>query len=397
MMSSVGVRPARAKLRRVARKVLISAGEASGDLYASSLVEALHRRHPDLEFLGCTGPRMRSAGVRTIVDSASIAVVGLVEVVTHIPRIYGEYRKMIQAAAGERPDLAILTDSPDFHLRLARRFKRLGIPVVYLVAPQVWAWRSNRLQAIRRNIDRLLCIFPFEPEFFAHHGIEAKYIGHPLTRLLQPSARKNELRARYGVANDTKLVALLPGSRRGEIARHLPVLIDAVRRIREARPGMQLQFVLGIPPGLNFRERISEPAIKLSEGQTWDVLACADLALAASGTVTIEAALLGTPMITFYRVNGLSWLMGKLLVRVPFYSMVNLVAGRRIVPELMQSEMTAERLARETLSLLENESALDRMRQELALVAQKLGGPQDPMEVAASIVEQHFKEEMVHA
>lgn len=340
---------------------------------------------------------MRQAGVQTAVDAASLAVVGLVEVVKDIPRIYGEYRKMIRAAALERPDVAILTDSPDFHLRLARRLRHLGIPVVYLVAPQVWAWRSNRLHAIRRNVDRLLCIFPFEPAFFTKHGIEAQYIGHPLTRLVTASAKREELRRRYGLSDRAQVVALLPGSRQGEIGRHLPILVDAVNAIRRARPEQPLDFILAIPPGLNFRERISEPSIQLKEGQTWDVLACADLALAASGTVTIEAALLGTPMITFYRVNGLSWVMGKFLVRVPFYSMVNLVAGRRIVPEIMQSEMTARRLAAETLALLDNAAALDQMRRDLASVAQQLSGPQDPMDVAASVVEQHLEGEMVHA
>jgi lipid-A-disaccharide synthase len=390
----------------VAQKVLISAGEASGDLYASALVEALHRRHPNLEFFGCAGPRMQRAGVRTIVDAASIAVVGLVEVVTHIPRIYREYQKLVQAAAEERPDIAILTDSPDFHLRLARRLKALGIPVIYLVAPQVWAWRKGRLPAMRRTIHQLLCIFPFEPEFFVSHGINAHYIGHPLTRLVKPSAARDELRRRYGVPDGTPLVALLPGSRKGEIERHLPILIESVRQItarfshHPPPTTHHPRFILAVPPGThlgpNFRERISEQSIQVLEGQTWDVLACAELALAASGTVTIEATLLGTPMVTFYRVNKLSWLMGKHLVKVPFYSMVNLVAGRRIVPELIQSDLTATRLAEEALALLGDPSARDRMRGELALVAQKLAGTQDPLEVAASIVEKHLKEELVH-
>ena len=385
----------------MAQKVLISAGEASGDLYAAGLVEALRRRNPGLQFFGCAGQRMQRAGVRAVVDAASIAVVGLVEVVTHIPRIYREYRKLVRAAEQERPDIAILTDSPDFHLRLARRLKSLHIPVIYLVAPQVWAWRKGRLPAMRRTIDQLLCIFPFEPDFFAPHGIDARYIGHPLTRLVKPSASREELRRRYGIPDATPVVALLPGSRKGEIERHLPVLIDAVRKIRQTSQRLAPRFILAVPAGTslgsNFRERISEASIQVLEGQTWDVLACAELALAASGTVTIEATLLGTPMVAFYRVNKLSWLMGKHLVKVPFYSMVNLVAGRRIVPELIQNDMTAERLAGEALSLLEDESARDAMRGELRLVAQKLAGPQDPLDVAASLVEKHLKEEMVHA
>ena len=387
-------------------KVLISAGEASGDLYAAGLVEALLRRRPDLEFFGCAGPRMQKAGVRPVVDAHSLAVVGLVEVLTHIPRIYGEYRKLLDAARAERPEAAILTDSPDFNLRVARQLKKLGIPVFYLVAPQVWAWRKGRLPLMRRTIDRLLCIFPFEPEFFARHGIDAAYIGHPLTRLVQPSASRAELRRRFDIPEGTPLVALLPGSRIGEAVRHLPLLLDTVDRLRAAAKTMP-RFILAVPPGTvplgsNFRERISAASIQLLEGKTWDVLVCADVALAASGTVTIEACLLGTPMVTFYRVNNLSWWMGKALVRVPFYSMVNLVAQRRIVPELIQDQMTAEGLAREALVLLENDDKREGMRRNLAEVAGRLAGPEDPMEVAASLVEKHLsekhlaKEEMAH-
>jgi len=348
---------------------------------------------------------MQRAGVRPVVDAHSLAVVGLVEVVTHIPRIYGEYRKLLNAARAERPAVAILTDSPDFHLRVARRLKKLGIPVFYLVAPQVWAWRKGRLPLMRRTIERLLCIFPFEPEFFARHGIQATYIGHPLTRLVQPSASRAELRQRFDIPGGTPLVILLPGSRPGEAARHLPVLLDAVESLR-ASAKKKPRFILAVPPGTvptgsSFRERISSASIQLLEGKTWDALVCADVALAASGTVTIEACLLGTPMVTFYRVNNLSWWMGKALVRVPFYSMVNLVAERRIVPELMQDQMTAENLAREALALLENDDRREGMRRDLAEVARKLWGSEDPMEVAASLVEKrlaekHFaKEEMV--
>jgi lipid-A-disaccharide synthase len=389
----------------VAPKVLISAGEASGDLYAAGLVDALRRRRPDVEFFGCAGPRMQKAGVRPVVDAHSLAVVGLVEVLAHIPRIYGEFRKLLKAARTERPQLAILTDSPDFNLRVARRLKKLGIPVFYLVAPQVWAWRKGRLPIMRRTIDRLLCIFPFEPEFFTRHGIDAVYIGHPLTRLVQPSASRAELRRRFGIADGTPLVALLPGSRTGEAERHLPILLETVERIRSVTKSHP-RFILAVPPGTisigsKFRERILSASIQLLEGKTWDVLVCADVALAASGTVTIEACLLGSPMVTFYRVNKLSWWMGKALVRVPFYSMVNLVAGRKIVPELIQRQMTAENLAREAMPLLESEAAREDMRRDLAEVAERLSGQDDPLEAAAALIEnrlaeKQFKEEVAH-
>jgi len=369
----------------VAFKILISAGEASGDLYAASLAAELLRRHPDLELFGCTGPLMRAAGVGTVVDAASLAVVGLIEVVEHIPRVWREYRKLLKAARAERPALAILTDSPDFHLRLARQFKRMGIPVVYLVAPQVWAWRKGRLPAMRRTIDRLLCIFPFEERFFREHGVAATYIGHPLSRLVRPSVDKKEFFRKHGLAEDRPLVALLPGSRQAEAARHMPELMDAAARIAARMP---VNLVLGRAGLSDFRERNPGGAIQVIEGETWDLLAHATLALAASGTVTIEAALLGTPMVTFYKVTALSWFAGKFLVDVPFYSMVNLIAGRAVIPELMQNEMTGERLAAEALRLLNSPVEGDEMRRQLGEVGRELAGPEDPMERAAGIVDE---------
>lgn len=369
------------------RKILVSAGEASGDRYAAGLVERLRERLPEAEFFGCAGPQMRAAGVRAVVDASELAVVGLVEVVTHIPRIYGLYRRLWRAARQERPELAILTDSPDFHLPLARRLKRLGVPVVYLVAPQVWAWRRGRLRTLRRTVERLLCIFPFEEAFFRRHGVRAHYIGHPLAGCVRASGTREELLGRCGLDAAKPLVALLPGSRRGEARRHLPALLEAAARIQERVPA---GFVLALPGGgfaglEDFREPMARASIQLVEGATWEVLAHADLALAASGTVTIEAALLGTPMVTFYRVSGLSWWLGKCLVRVPFYSMVNLVAGRAIVPELMQNEFYGERLAAEAVRVLEDGPGRERMRAELKAVAEALSGGEDPFRLAAEI------------
>jgi lipid-A-disaccharide synthase len=334
---------------------------------------------------------MRAAGVRPVVDAASLSVVGLAEVVRHIPRIHGEYRKMIATARAERPDLAILTDSPDFHLRLAPHLKDLGIPLVYLVAPQVWAWRKGRIAQIRRNIDRLLCIFPFEESFFRERGVSAEYIGHPLARLAVPAVAKEEFFSDHRLNRECPLITLLPGSRRGEAFRHIPLLGEAVRRLR-VQPG--LQFVLALPAGFwedgvaALKRQLGDLPILVVQGKTWDAIAHADLVLAASGTVTIETALLGTPMVTFYRVSPLTWFMGRRLVDVPFFSMVNLVAGRAVVPELIQHQMTGERLAKEATRLLEDPAARSRMRQELLLLAGKLAGPSDPLTRAAEIAEQ---------
>lgn len=372
-------------------KILISAGEASGDLYAAHLVTAIRRRISETDFFGCTGPRMRDAGVRTVVDANSLSVVGIVEVLRHLPRIYGEFRKLLRAVEHERPGLAILTDSPSFHMRVARKLRGLGIPIVYLVAPQVWAWKRYRVRALRRDVDRLLCIFPFEQEFFREHRVRAEYIGHPLSRLVRPARSREEFFRKHRMPLDRPTVVLLPGSRAIEAARHLPTLVEASVILNRQRA---VNFVLAAPDGAasgpaggNFREPISGSPIQLIEGETWDAIAHADLALAASGTVTVEAALLGTPMVTFYRVARLTWWIGRILVKVPSYSMVNLVAGRRIVPELMQDEMTGEALAREARRLLEAPEARTRMRRELAEVRNKLLGDGDPLEKAAGVVQ----------
>ena len=293
-------------------------------------------------------------------DAASLAVVGLVEVVAHIPRIYGEYRKLLAAAATARPDLAILTDSPDFHLRVARKLHRQGIPVVYLVAPQAWAWRKGRVREMRRTLHRLLCIFPFEEEFFTRHGVPTTYIGHPLAGLVRPALTRDEFFRKHRLAAERPLVTVLPGSRRGEAARHLPALLDAVERIYREQAVNVVLPASATTGAAFFPERLGRSPIQVIEGESWDAMAHADLALAASGTVTVEAALLGTPMVTFYKVTPLSWLAGKFLVDVPFYSMVNLIAGRAVVPELMQGQMTGENLAREALRLLTDERAARR-------------------------------------
>ena len=341
---------------------------------------------------------MQAAGVRAIVDSRALAVVGLVEVVSHIPRIYGEFRKLVRAISKERPDVAVLTDSPDFHLRLAKKLRRQGVPVVYLIAPQAWAWRQSRVRTMRRTINRLLCIFPFEEAFFRQHGVPATFIGHPLARIVKPSLTRAEFCEKFGFSTDDRIVALLPGSRHGEVARHMPYLLDAAARI-EART--KVRFILALPPGFGaetatFWKRSRAASIQVIEGFTWDCLAQAEVALAASGTVTIEAALLGTPMVTFYRVNALSWILGRWMVRAPFLSMANLVAGRPVVPELIQGEMTGARIAAGASRLLEDERVRSAMRADLAEVAAKLASDHDPMERAAEWVEKVLNE-TVHA
>lgn len=375
-------------------RVLISAGEASGDLYAAAVVRALRARHPDAEFFGCAGPRMQEAGVRPIIDMRSIAVVGLVEVVRHIPRILGQFRRLVQAIPREHPEIAILTDAPDFNLRLARQLRRRKVPVAYLIAPQAWAWRQGRVRSMRRTIDRLLCIFPFEQDFFEARGIQTTYIGHPLARIVKPSLTRGEFCAKFGIPIESRILAVLPGSRHGVVERHLPILLEAIRKIRQRHA---VTPILALPPGFgvetaSFTERIRSESIQVTEGFTWDVLAQAELALTALGTVTVEATLLGVPMVSFYRVNELSWILGRWLVKAPQFCMANLLAGRRIVPELVQKEMTSERIAAEAIELLNDSAKRAAMRERLAEVANGLRSDRDPMEIAADCIERLWLE-----
>lgn len=376
-------------MSRTPQSILISAGEASGDYYAAQLVLELRRRWPQCEFFGCAGPLLREAGVDPVVRSEDLAVVGIVEVLAHLPRIWRRFRELIGAAARRKPDLAILTDSPDFNLRVARKMKRLGIPVVYLIAPQVWAWRKGRVKTMRRTLDLVLCIFPFEEKFFRENRVAVSYIGHPLARRVRPNLSREAFFRKHNLPLDRPLITVLPGSRRSEALRHAPELARAAAILSKDR---DLSFILPASAdcGADFFARaLAGSSIRAIDGEAWDALAWCDVALTASGTVTVEAALLGTPMVAFYRVTSLSWAIGKLLVDVPFYSMVNLIAGKRVVPELMQREMTGERIAAETASLLDHSCEREKMKKELAMVSIRLAGDSgvDPVQRAADEIE----------
>jgi lipid-A-disaccharide synthase len=361
-------------------------------MYAAGVINHLSRLIPNLEYYGCAGPKLQVAGVKPVIDSSELAVVGLAEVVTHLPRIYGRYRELLTYVRNNRPAAALLTDSPDFHLRLARHLKRMHVPVYYLVAPQVWAWRQGRVRTIRRRIDKLFCLFPFEEPWFRERHVNATYIGHPLASSVQTTVTRREFFQRHGISQACQVVTLLPGSRAGEACRHMPDLLDAVARLRKR---FRMFVILATPKGFatseaiqTFREPLSSLAIKVVENETWDSIGHADLALAASGTVTVEAAVLGTPMVTFYKVTPLSWHAGRRLVKVPFLSMVNIVAGRKIVPELIQDEMTGAQIAAAAEQLLESKDRTNQMRADLAQVRASLTLEGDPFERAARMIAQ---------
>ncbi len=352
-------------------------------MYGALLLRELRRRLPGLEVFGCCGDRMREAGCETLVDAHELAMVGLVEVIPGIPRVLRAFNELGRQIHLRRPRIAILIDSPDFNLRLARRLKKAGVPVVYFVAPQVWAWRRGRLRSIRACVDRLLCIFPFEEKFFREAGIDAEFIGHPLVGRTRPQLLVGAFRERAGVAGverdvdrDAPLIALLPGSRKKEIRLNLGPMLGAARLLAESH-GCRFVLPAASTVGAEWmREQVRDAGVRLHvvEGLTYDALAYAGAAIVASGTASTEAALIGTPMVIVYRVSPLSWAIGRRLVRIPFFSMVNLVAGREVVPEFIQDRFQPEPVAREVRLLLDSPERRAEMKRDLNEISNEISG-----------------------
>ncbi len=359
-------------------RILIVAGEPSGDLHAASVVQELLRRAPHLSVEGIGGDKMRLAGVRLHAHAGDLAVVGVVEVAYKLSALLRAYRSMVRLLRERHPDLLILVDFPDFNLLLASRAFRLGIPVLYFISPQVWAWRTGRIRAIAKHVRRLLVIFPFEEEFYRQRGIEVRYVGHPLLDRLSPAPAMDEARRRLELEHSATVVGLLPGSRIGELTRHLPLLLRATRRLMMDRPDLRVIIAAaeGLPLDL-IGSYLKQEALsaKVVQGRTHEVMAASDLILVASGTATLEAAIIGTPMVIVYRLALVSWLVARLLIKVPHIGMVNLVAGKRVVPELVQFEATPERVADEARALLESPERRRRMQEQLNEVRDRLGPP----------------------
>jgi len=361
--------------------LLLSAGEASGDMYAARLATALKQRL-DVAIFGMGGPQMRAAGVEIITDYSEISVVGITEVLKRLPSLVRAMRHLVDEADRRKPALAILTDFPGFHLRLARKLRRKGIQNVYYICPQFWAWRPWRVNLVRRRFTEALCIFHFEEKFYADAGVPVKFIGHPLVGNVQATLTRESFCKKYGLQESGNIITVLPGSRRGEISHHLPVLIEGLREIRERIPGPP-QIVVAVAPGLEAaRLEKNFPAdweARFIPNDTYNALGAADLAIVSSGTATVETALLGKPMIVVYRLSPLTARLAKPLVRTKFFAMVNLIAGRGVVPELIQHDFTPRRLASEAESLLSGSRGgnprVSQMKRGLEEVRKLLGPP----------------------
>jgi lipid-A-disaccharide synthase len=355
--------------------LLLSAGEASGDMYAARLATALQARmHVNL--FGMGGPLMREAGVEIITDYSEVAVVGITEIVKHLPSLLRAMDHIVKEAQARKPSLAILTDFPGFHLRLARKLQPRGIRNVYYICPQFWAWRPWRANLIRRRFAKALCIFPFEEQFFRNAGVSTEFIGHPLVGEVSATKDRKSFCVGHGLDPARTIVTILPGSRTGELVHHLPVLQESVARIHAKKPS---QFVVAAAHSKDVEFlRSGWPSgipVQVVEGETYNALAAADAAIVSSGTATVEAALLNAPMVVVYRVSPLTAALARPLVRTPFFAMVNLIAERQVVPELVQDNFTPERVAAETLKILQDPNTRRAIKDGLAEVRKLLGPP----------------------
>jgi lipid-A-disaccharide synthase len=358
---------------------MLSVGEPSGDRLGAGLARALRRRRPHIELLGMGGPQMEAAGVRLIQQMTEVSVVGLVEVVSHLPALRRAMARLVDGLHGERPDLLVPIDFPDFNLRLAARARSAGVPVVYFVSPQIWAWRRGRVRRIRSLVRRMLVLFPFETALYERAGVPVSFVGHPMAESGAGEARsREELCARARLDPARRIVALLPGSRRGEVSRLLPILLDTVRLVE--RGERDLQYLIPLAAGLP-RETVDRHLtgatgeFVIHQGDFPEVLGVCEAGLVAAGTASLEAAVVGLPMAVFYRVSRLSHLVGRLMVRLDHVALPNLVAGRRVVPELIQRDCVPERLAGELTRLLDDAGERSRMRESLLEVRRQLGGP----------------------
>jgi lipid-A-disaccharide synthase len=342
-------------------------------MYGAQLIEALHRRDPQFEFFGVGGDRMRAAGCDAIVDAKDLSVVGITEILSHLPEIYGLFQRLIKEADNRRPDLAIVIDSPAFNWRVARQMKKRGVPVVYYVAPQFWAWRQGRVRLLRNYIDIALVIFPFEEQFYRDRGVDATFVGHPLADLPHPAIQRSDYASQFHLDPAKYWLTLMPGSRVKEVRMNLPTILEAAARL-----GDNYEFLLPVAPTLDraFLEKLIGQHIITLVPESLPALWHSRAGIIGSGTATVEAAMMRTPFVMVYRVSPLTYLLGKPRVKVPRFAMVNLIAGEEVVPELVQHDFTAQNVVARLHEILPDGPKRDRMLEGLTQVKALLRPPQ---------------------
>jgi lipid-A-disaccharide synthase len=351
-------------------QILIAAGEASGENYGAMLMTELRKlAGREIQFFGVGGEKMRAAGFETIVDSGKVAAVGITEVIKHVAKIYREFFRMVSAARERKPDAAVLIDFPDFNLRLAGKLHEMGVPVVYFVSPQLWAWKQRRIWRVKKFVDRMLVIFPFEQDYYRERGVDAEYVGHPLADLAPPQIPREAFAQEHGLDPRKHWIALLPGSRKKEVLLNLPIMLEAVAKL-----GSEYEYLVPIASTLSHKwmEQQVGPARVHLVSDARAALLHARTSLVASGTATVEAALIGNPFIVVYRVSGLSYAIGKRLVKVKNFGMVNLIAGSEIVPELIQTNFSAENVVEQLKKVIPDGPGRTEMIRDLKDVQSKL-------------------------
>ena len=361
------------------KRVMLIAGEASGDLHAAKLAAGVLAKRPDVQFFGIGGAEMRKAGVDVLIDSADLAVVGLIEVLAHRKVIFGALNQMRELLRTDPPDLVILTDYPDFNLRLAQTAKQLGITVLYYISPQVWAWREGRVKTIRERVDMMAVVFPFEETFYQQHQVPARYVGHPLSEEVFASADRDSLLQEFGLEPQKKTVGLFPGSRQSEIRRLLPIILAAAKQLKQHHP--DLQFLLPIASTLNaadfapYLAQYEDLAVRMITDRSYDVMETCDAIITVSGTVTLEIALLGKPMVIINKLAWLSYYLVKSMFKLDYIGLCNIVANERLVPELIQHDARPEKIVAEIEKMLFDETYRDGIREKLSRVQSLLSQP----------------------
>jgi lipid-A-disaccharide synthase len=360
------------------KTIMIVAGEASGDLHGSNLVRAMRDRDPSLVFYGVGGVRLEAAGVQLIAHAADMAVVGLTEVISKLRMILGVMRRLKTFLKTRRPDLLILIDYPDFNLPLAKAAKKKGIKVFYYISPQVWAWRKGRIDQIRRTVDKMAVILPFEADLYHQAQVDATFVGHPLLDAVKTRYGRKEAMARFGLRDGHKTIGLLPGSRRGEVEKLLPIMLQTAQLLKSRMA--HIQFILPLadtlePAFVSAILHAYDVDVTAIAGEIYDVIAVADVAIVASGTATLETALLETPMIIIYKISPLSYLLGRIFVHVDHIGLVNIIAGKTVAPEFIQHEAAPERLAETLCNMMGDEERMASIKTDLSKIKDKLGKP----------------------
>ncbi len=360
------------------KKVLLSAGEVSGDLHGAHLIEAIQRIDPQIRFFGMGGEGLKSKGMEILFEAHRLSVVGITEALSKIPTVFLALRELRHWVERERPDLLILIDFPDFNLRLAKMAHHLGIPVLYYISPQIWAWRKGRVKAVAKYVRKMIVFLPFEVSFYRKEGVDVSWVGHPLLDIVKPTLYREEAFQKLGLDPKRRTIGLLPGSRKEEVRRHLPILLRTALLLQKEIP--ELQFVIPLAPAISEEEvrpfiETNPIGVRTVKGLVYDVMNLSELLLLASGTATLEAAILEKPMVILYKVSFLSYWIGRGLIRVRHIGLVNLLAGQEIVKELIQKEATPEKMAKEALRLLKDQTLYQKVVTSLRDVRKNLGEP----------------------